>query len=88
MRQLTVRGFTPDLEAKLNETARQRGWSLNRAAIYFMRRGAGLREAEEGPLCIGAALDRYCGALSAEEVSQIDRAVRELDRVDDEGFWR
>ena len=87
MKQLTLRGFSPELKRALAETARQRGTSLNKAALYLMRRGAGLRDPGEDAPTIGGALDRYAGTWSTDEVRRVDEAVRKLDRVEDEGFW-
>ena len=42
MNQLTVRGFDKGLERRLRQVARDRGVSLNRAALILLREGAGL----------------------------------------------
>ena len=88
MQQLTVRGFSPELVRALRATARRLGTSLNKAALHLIRRGAGLREPGEEPDVIGSALDQYVGTWSREEAQQVMGAVRELDGVDDQDFWR
>lgn len=85
--QLTLRGFSKELLQILKETARRRGISLNKAAIYLMRRGAGLKDAGNELEHIGSTLDKYAGSWSSSEARQVDRAVEELDQVADEGFW-
>ena len=88
MNQLTIRGFTEELEKALRTTAKNRGISLNKAALYLIRRGAGLRTSEEFPNVIGDALDAYFGSLDREEADIIQRTTRDLDRVHDEEFWK
>ncbi len=87
MKQLTLRGFDPQLERQLERYARSEGISLNRAALELMRRGSGLSTARSGPPVIGDALDGFVGAWSAEEERQLLEAVQELDRIDPE-FWK
>jgi hypothetical protein len=87
VKQLTVRGFPPALERRLRSVARERGISLNRAALHLMARGAGVETDEAKPDCVGDALDRFIGSWSAEREREFREAVRDLDRVD-EDLWR
>ena len=88
MKQLTLRGFGPDLEHALRVTARRLGSSLNKAALHLMRRGAGLRDPGEDPERIGPSIDKYAGTWSEDEARELVTLVAELDAVPDEGFWR
>ena len=56
MRQLTIRGFDDRLERALCALARERGISLNRAALLLMRQGAGLGSEGGAANLIGAGL--------------------------------
>lgn len=87
MKQLTIRGFEPDLERRLRAVARERGVSLNKAALHLLRRGAGLRTGEAEPDAIGDALDQFIGTMSAEEEREILEAVEAFEVVDEE-MWK
>ncbi|MBI3466502.1 MAG: hypothetical protein HY000_26100 [Planctomycetes bacterium] len=84
--QLTVRGFDEHLERRLREVARQHGVSLNRAALYLLRKGAGL-----GPkptkADVGDSLDRLIGSWSETEAEEFLETVSAFERVDN-SFWR
>ena len=87
--QLTLRGFDAELERRLREVARKRSISLNRAALFLMRKGAGLAPAERGPgsESIGAGLDKFIGVWSEAEERQLLETVEDLRRVDPE-LWK
>jgi len=85
-RQLTLRGFEPEVERALRQLARREGISLNKAALRLLRRGAGLGDAKHDP-AIGNALDHFIGTWSDDEAREVDDAVAELRRVDDD-MWR
>jgi hypothetical protein len=87
MNQLTIRGFSPELEKALRRTTKRRGISLNKAALLLLRQGAGLRAPEEDPLVIGDSLDVYFGSMSGEDAEAVTQAVKTLDRTRDEEFW-
>ncbi len=87
MSQLTIRGFEGELEQRLRQLARERGISLNRAALLLMRRGAGLESETRGPGGIGAALDRFVGCWSAEQEKELLAAIEPLEQIDPE-LWR
>ena len=86
LRQLTVRGFDPDLERRLRLEARNAGVSLNQAALRLLRRGAGLADAAS-PTAIGNGLDHLIGTWSASDERILLDATAVFDRVDEE-FWK
>ena len=89
MEQLTLRGFEPELEARLRELARQRSLSLNRAALVLMRRGAGLAAPNDPPserAPIGTALDRFVGVWSRNEEREFLRSIQDVEKIDPE-LW-
>jgi hypothetical protein len=88
MEQLTIRGFSKELQEALQSTAKKRGISLNKAALFLMRRGAGLRSPEESHLVVGNSLDAYFGTMSKEDADAVERAADALDSVPDEAFWK
>jgi len=89
MKQLTLRGFDEELERRLEELARDRSISLNRAALLLMRRGAGLAPPADRTVTtrsIGPALDRFIGVWSEDEEREFSRSIEHLDRIDPE-LW-
>lgn len=87
MKQLTVRGFDPELERRLRARAREKGWSLNRAALDLLRRGAGVAQSEATPLGVGTALDEFVGTWSADEAAQVLQGTEVFEAVDLE-LWQ
>lgn len=87
MRQLTIRGFPAELEKRLRTIARERGVSLNKAALFLMRKGAGLNVPHEQPNTIGTALDAYIGSWSDKDERAVLEAVEDFEHID-EGLWR
>lgn len=87
MKQLTIRGLSPDLERRLRSVARRRGTSLNKAAVYLMGKGAGLPLPENQPDVVGSSLDALIGSWSAEAEAEFSAAVSAFSHVDG-GFWQ
>ena len=87
LRQLTIRGFEPEVEAHIRELARRERLSLNQAVMQLLRRGAGVAEAKHREAdCIGTSLDHLAGTWSAKDEREFARTVASLERVDPE-FW-
>ncbi|MDH3746541.1 MAG: hypothetical protein OES47_15690 [Acidobacteriota bacterium] len=93
MKQLTLRGFDPELERRLRKLAGDLSISLNRAALLLMRRGAGLAppvspsahgEQLEGP--IAGALDKFIGGWSKEEEEELLSAIEVFEQIDSD-LW-
>lgn len=87
MKLITVRGLDKETEARLREVARTRNLSLNKAALALLRKGAGLREPQEGPAVVGDALDRFARTWSEERTKEFRDATADLERID-ESMWR
>ena len=85
MRQLTLRGFDPELERLLRHVARSRDLSLNKAALYLMRKGAELEQEADMPE-IGKGLDHLIGIWSQEDEDEFRAATRSLEEIDEE-LW-
>ena len=86
MNQLTIRGFDEQLEKCLRRLAAERQISLNRAALALMRRAAGLTEHRDPPDRVGSALDTFIGVWSAEDASELRRALEPFEQIDP-GLW-
>lgn len=87
MKQLTIRNIDPELERRLREVAKRRDTSLNKAAVFLMRRGAGLRAPGEQPPVVGDGLREFRGTWSETDERLVLDAVADLDRVDGD-FWK
>lgn len=87
MNQLTLRGFDADLERALRDLARERGCSLNRAALELMRRGAGQPDAVYGGEGrVGDSLDSFIGLWTEEDEQELMRAIEPFEQIDPE-LW-
>lgn len=87
MHQLTIRGFGDDLADRIRQLASREGISLNRAALRLLRRGAGLGERNDNPEIVGDSLDHLIGTWTAEEATEMNRALEDLSRIDEE-MWK
>lgn len=89
LRQLTIRGFEPRVEARIRDLARRERLSLNQAVMQLLRRGAGVAETGEcQPDCVGASLDHLAGTWSAEDEREFARAIAPLEQIDPELWGR
>ncbi len=84
MTQLTLRGFDRELEARLNRLARERGLSLNKAALLLMRRGAGLTEEGAEVRTVGDSLDEFIGSWKPEQEREVLTAVEAFEQIDED----
>ena len=87
MNQLTIRGFGDDLQHEIEALARERGISLNKAAVLLIRRGAGLDDDGARSKAIGDSLDEFIGTWTAEEEAEFLGTIEAMEQIDDE-LWR
>ena len=87
MRQLTVRGFDDELSSAIQGLARREGISLNKAALRLLRKGAGLADDGAGRATVGSSLDHLIRVWTPEEADELDAALKEFDKIDEE-LWR
>jgi hypothetical protein len=85
--QITVRGLDAETDRRLRDLARRLRISRNKAAVMLLRKGAGLREDDDGPEVVGGALDSFIGSWSAEDEARLLESIRELGQVEPE-LWR
>ncbi len=83
MDQLTVRGLDDDLKRRVREVSRERGVSLNKAAGYLIRKGAGLLDTRANTAAVGDALDDLIGGWSEQDEREVRAALGEFDRGDE-----
>jgi hypothetical protein len=83
MKQLTVRGFDPELERRLRQVAKERGVSLNRAVLILLREGAGLGGRGRGPAhVVGDSLDDLIGTWSPGDERAFQQAISIFETID------
>ena len=87
MNQLTVRGFDDELSKHIRRLAKRDGISLNQAALKLLRKGAGLADPLRRADTVGSSLDHLIGTWTSQEATEIDRALEELEVID-EASWR
>jgi hypothetical protein len=75
------------LERALEETAREKSLSLNKAALFLLRKGAGLDQPGVRRNLIGHALDKYAGTWSEQEARELEDAVQVFEQIE-EKLWR
>ncbi len=87
MKQITIRGFGPELERLVRELADREGISLNQAVLRLLRKGAGLERPKAAENVVGSSLDDLIGTWSDEEAQEIMEAVQDFETID-ESLWR
>lgn len=87
MTQLTIRNFPPELGREIRLLAKNRGWSLNKAAVFLLKRGAGLDEESETK-GIGNGLDSFIGTWEKAESDTFDKNVTDAFESVDEDLWK
>ena len=85
MKQLSIRGFGKELEAKIKTLARSEGISLNKAILRLLRKGAGLDDKKDANT-IQDGLDAFMGTWSEEEAREFEEAVSCFETIDPD-FW-
>lgn len=87
MRQLSLRGFDPELEKRIRDIARKEGISLNRATLRLLQRGAGLEKGGKSADVVGDSLDHLIGKWSARESKAFLKGIGPLEQID-RSFWK
>jgi len=87
MTQLTLRGFDTQLEQYLRQLARRRGLSLNKAALFLMRKGAGFDKPAGRADVVGSSLDEFIGVWSKEEERDFLRTLEPFEEIEQD-FWK
>jgi len=87
MTQLTLRGFDTQLEQYLRQLAQRRGLSLNKAALFLMRKGAGFDTPAGQTDVVGSSLDEFIGVWSREEAQDFLHSLKPFEEIDQD-FWK
>jgi len=84
MRTITLRKLHPELEQRLEKTARERGWSLSQTVIRLLEER--LRQPASAARSEPDAIDALAGTWSAETAREFDQALAGQRRIDRE-LW-
>ena len=87
MKQLSLRGFDPEVEKRIREIARKEGISLNRATLRLLRKGARLDNSGRSEAVVGNSLDHLIGKWSSEEEREFLQSIEPLEQID-RSFWK
>ena len=87
-KQLTVRGFDAELASRIRGAARERGVSLNRAAVALLRKGAGLGPPGDRGDVVGTSLDHLAGTWTELDEREMREALRGTEAIDSEMWAR
>jgi hypothetical protein len=87
MKQLSLRGFDPELEERIRELARKEGISLNQATLRLLRKGAGLERTASARKIVADSLDHLIGKWSAEDSAEFLNSIEPVEQLD-ESFWK
>ncbi len=87
MKQLSLRGFDPELEKRIRDIAKKEGVSLNRATLRLLRKGAGLENSGKSDATVGNSLDHLIGKWSSEEEREFLQSIEPLEQID-RSFWK
>ena len=87
MKQLTVRGFDDELSGAIRRLAEREGISLNQAVLRLLRKGAGLDKGAAGRGKVGNSLDHLFGSWTQAEADEMDEALKDFEKIDEE-MWK
>jgi hypothetical protein len=87
LKQLTIRGFDPEIEEQIRDLARREGLSLNQAVMQLLRRARGRQDSTDRIHRVGSALDDLAGTWSQRDEQEFAKAIEPLERIDST-FWQ
>lgn len=85
MTQLTLRWKDENLDERLNQFAKEKDLSLNKAALQLLKQGSGI--VESGRPTVGNALDNFIGSWSEDDEKDVLDAVKVFEEIDEE-LWK
>jgi hypothetical protein len=86
LKQITLRGISPELEKAVKKEAEKKRLSINKAFLSLVENatGAGGKEKKKA---LNHDLDRFFGIWTKEESSTFEESLK-LQRKIDEGLWK
>jgi hypothetical protein len=87
VKQLTIRGIPDEVERAIRKEARQKGVSLNKAALAVLERAGGTHRRAAKRAHLYHDLDHLCGVWDKKQADEMERHVA-LHREIDEALWK
>ena len=87
MKQLTIRGIPDEVERTIRKEARQKGVSLNKAALAVLEKASGVNRRGKSKRPSHHDLDHLFGILNKTEAEVIEKHIS-LHREIDEALWK
>ncbi len=85
MKQLTLRGFDPELETRLRRLAAQEHLSLNKTVLRLLRQATGLN-AQPQHNRVGDSLDTFIGSWTRKEEREFLKTIKATETIE-AAFW-
>jgi hypothetical protein len=86
MKTITLRKLPPEVSGAIEKTARENGFSLNRAAIRLMEKALGKGPAAKKPV-VQHDLDFLFGSMTKEDAKKFDASLKWQRRIEPE-MWK
>ncbi len=86
MKIVTLRKLPPEVSKIVQQRARERGTSINKAVISLLEEAAGIRRKGRGSM-LYHDLDTLAGSWTKEEAATFEKVLRKQRRVDPE-LWQ
>jgi len=87
LKQMTIRGIPDVVEREIRKMARQKGLSLNKAALAVLEKAGGANRRGTGKSRLYHDLDHLCGVWDKRQADEMERHVA-LHREIDEALWK
>jgi len=84
IKQLTIRGFDPELEARLRRLAKQEHLSLNKTVLRLLYLATGLNVEQQHR--VGDSLDAFIGSWTREEERELLKTIDATQDIE-AAFW-
>ncbi|MHB8481697.1 MAG: hypothetical protein ACYDBV_03010 [Nitrospiria bacterium] len=86
MRQITLRGISPELEKAVKKEAEKKGLSFNKAFLALIQKAIGT-DGKEKKKALNHDLDRFFGIWTKEESSTFEESLEYQRRIDGD-LWK
>jgi hypothetical protein len=87
LKQLTIRGVPDEVEREIRKAARNKGISLNKAALALLESVSGAPRREKKKTSLHHDLDHLCGIWNRKEAEEMENMLA-LHRKIDEALWK
>ena len=87
MKQLTIRGIPDEVERTIRKEARQKGVSLNKAALAVLEKASGVNRRSKSKRPSHHDLDHLFGIFNKTEAEVLEKHIA-LHREIDEALWK